>query len=792
MHPSLPALFARHAARAPQAPALVDGDRTWTYADLDGRARRLAARLAARGIGPGDRVLLAHGRSAEGLAAMLGILHSGAAYVPVDPSHPAAWQAQVLADSAPAAAIGPLKVPAGEGVWHLDDGGWDAPVPVPDGAEAAARRWLPDDLMYIIYTSGSSGEPKGVRVSHGNVARLFPAVSAHMAFDAGDRWTLCHALAFGFSVWEIWGAWAHGGCLVVVPPHLTLAPARLLDLLARERVTVLSQTPTAFRQLARALGPGAPALPALRWVAFSGEALAPHALAPWLDHFGDDHPRLANLYALTETSGEVAFHRVTRHDLEPGQGGCIGVALPDVRLRLVDDGGAEIDPAAADGPGGSPIGELRVGGPAVALGYWRRPDLQAARFSHHDGLREYRTGDLARWQPGGRLVFEGRADRQVKVRGYRVELGAVEAALAAQPDVRDAVVDADLLPDGSRGLVAYVQWAGGPAGPAAGPARAQDVARANALAARMAERLPHYAVPGRWVAVTHLPMTPNGKLDWAALRDGAAAGPADVPGPGPVGTPAPDLALQAEVAALWCRVLQCTEVAPTDDFFDLGGHSLLALEVTLALEQSLGVPVSMTDLFEAPTLVQLCALLERRRSVGAAAPPIDEDDPDGPAMQVAIAQARRAMAAGQPPYGACIVAPDGTVLAAAHNTLWQDQDATAHAEVQAIRAACRTLGRSDLAGCVMVSTAEPCSMCLSAGVWAGVARVVHAIDMQDEPRFGLAPATVPCRTMLQLMGRDLPVRSGLMRAQMHEVLEDWLRRQAAARVAAPGATGDAA
>lgn len=746
MHPLLPQLFERHAAHTPQAPALVEAGRTWSYAELNRRAEHLAAALAARGIGAGDRVVLAYERSARALAALLGILKSGAAYVPVDPAHPADWQEQIVADCEPAAVLGALRRPHAA---TLDDAWWLAEGPA---AWAPPRSLTGEDLMYLIYTSGSTGQPKGVRVSHANVARLFPSLSAHMEFSARDRWTLCHSLSFGFSVWELWGAWAHGACLVLVPAELSLAPARMLELLARERVTVLSQTPTAFRQLARGLGPATPALPDLRWVAFSGEALEPHAIAPWLTHFGDEQPRLANLYALTETSGEVAFHRVTVADLAPGQGACIGQALPDVRLRLVDEHGAEVPPGE--------LGELVVGGPCVALGYWRRPELEAQRFGLHAGLREYRTGDLARQGADGALRFEGRADRQVKLRGYRVELGAVEAALASHPALRDAVVDAEAQADGSRCLVAYVQPAEGATLPAG-------------LAAFVAERLPHYAVPERWVSIRHLPMTPNGKLDWAALRAeaGGQAASSAVAAP-------PGAGLQGAVAALWCRVLQRTEVAAADDFFDLGGYSLLALELTLALEQELGLQVSMTDLFEAPTLGALCALLERRQSLGQdPAALAAEAGMDGVYMRQAIDKAREAMLAGQPPYAACVVGPDGAVLAVAHNAIWQNQDATAHAEVEAIRAACRSLGASELKDCVLYSTAEPCSMCLSASVWAGLRRIVYAIDMQDEPRFGLAEPTVPCRTLLQMLGKELPVQGGVLRAEMHALLEDWLRLQ---------------
>jgi non-ribosomal peptide synthetase component F/tRNA(Arg) A34 adenosine deaminase TadA/acyl carrier protein len=814
----LPDVFARHARQRPEAPAVVEAQRTWSYAEVERQAQALSDRLLAQGVRPGDRVMLCLERSGAAVVALLGILRAGAAYVPVDPSHPAAWHDRVRADCAPAAVVGTWHGTLQLGLPRLDITE-DSDAASPSGSTGLPPPRLgPEDLMYVIYTSGSTGEPKGVCVTHGNVARLFPAVSAHMAFGLDDRWALSHSLAFGFSVWEVWGAWAHGGALVVVPPALGLAPQRLRAWLDATGVTVLSQTPTAFRQLARALDVDPSPWPHLRWVAFSGEPLEPHVLAPWIARHGDERPALANLYALTETSGEVAFHRVTRNDVAAGAGSCLGTPLPDVQLLVVDASGktlAVLD-GSADRPEGQPeaqpaaqsagehpeagpsiVGELVVAGPAVAAGYWQRPELQAARFLRHEGRRAYRTGDRVRLGPEGRLWFEGRMDRQVKVRGHRLELGAIEAVLAAHPDVRDAVVEVERTAAGAERLVAYVQRQDAmPRGPSEDEAVPPDaIAQDGVWARHVGARLPYYAVPERWVAVRSWPMTVNGKLDWAALRRLGhpplpSPAPATLspvpPAPGPAFLPAPP-ELLAQVTRLWCQVLHLDDAAPEDDFFDRGGHSLPALELSLAVGEALGVQVSLTDLFETPTLGAYAALVARRLSLGPqglqtespgpADAVVADDDPDGPPLRLALARARQAMAEGQPPYAACIVAADGTVLAVAHNTIWKDHDPTAHAEVQAIRAAARERGEASLAGSVMYSTAEPCSMCLSASVWAGVSRFVYAIDMDDERRFGLAEPTVPCRTMLEWLRRPVAVRGGLLRHEMHALLEDWLRRQ---------------
>jgi amino acid adenylation domain-containing protein len=757
-----------HARCRPAAPALREGGLTLDYGALNRRANAVAARLIAAGLQPGGRVGLCLPASAAALVAMLGILKAGGSYVPVDPRHPADWQQAVLAGTRPQWLVG---TPAA-GVAPT------APVLVIDETAAAADTDpvgdadLPLDPalpMYVMHTSGSTGRPKGVVVSHGNVARLFPALRPHMAFGPQDLWTMFHSPAFGFSVWEIWGAWVHGGCLLLVPPALASRPDAMLDWLAGEQVTVFSQTPTAFRQWGAALrrrGRGW-RLPALRWVAFSGEPLAPAVLAPWLSHFGADQPGLANLYALTETAGEVFFHRVTEADLASENAGCIGLPLADVAVALVDPQGQPV-------PEGQP-GELRLGGPAVALGYHDDPALTAERFlddAAQPGQRWYCSGDLVLRGPDGRYRFAGRVDRQLKVLGHRIEPAAVEAVLLQHAAVADAVVRTEADAQGQPRLVAcLVLHAPGPVPPG--------------LAAWVAERLPPHAVPQRFAVVSHLPLTPNGKLDEAALAVLAA-----VPGPT---RPAAEVAeLQPRMAALWCELLERPVVRPEDDFFDLGGHSLLALRLTVEIEAAFGIELTMADLFDAPTLAGLLALLtERLQDPALANPAADaaaeaaaatDAEPHARYMALAIARARLALAEGQPPYAACIVREaDGEVLALAHNLTVQQGDATAHAEVEAIREACRRVGRSDLSGCVMVSTAEPCSMCLTAGVWAGIDSMVYGAGMDDEQRYGLAQPTVRAAQMQALL-EQRPARlvAGIGRDEVRSLFEQWLRIRALA------------
>ncbi|UEM07014.1 amino acid adenylation domain-containing protein (plasmid) [Skermanella rosea] len=456
--------FVRHARERAAATALrLNGERQ-TYGSLERRSAAIAGRLGALGIGAGDRVALWFEPSLEMPAAILGVLRAGAAYVPLDPHYPADRVAHALEDSGVAAvvtteALAP-RVPAGTGVPVLcveDCGDADAEgfVPVSVG---------PDDLAYVIYTSGSTGRPKGVLVTHGNLTRLFDATDAWFRFGARDVWTLFHSYAFDFSVWEIWGALAYGGALVIVPREVARAADAFYDLLCREKVTVLNQTPSAFRQLIQAeeADPRESEL-ALRFVVFGGEALDLASLEPWLDRHGDDAPRLVNMYGITETTVHVTYRPIRWRDVKRRLGSVIGEPIPDLFIRLLDGNGEPVPPGM--------VGEIWVGGAGVARGYLNRPELTAERFvlDPAGGGLLYRSGDLARVTPAGDLEYRGRADAQVKLRGFRIELGEIHAVLSDHPAVGDVAVVPRGEGDAKR-LVAYVVPRPGADGEAGGEA----------------------------------------------------------------------------------------------------------------------------------------------------------------------------------------------------------------------------------------------------------------------------------------------------------------------------------
>ena len=586
--------FARQVRRAPDAIAVVAGEEVLTYGELDRRAAQLARRLRSFGIGPESRVGLCLERSASLLVGLLGILKAGGTYVPLDPAYPPERVAFMLRDSGAKLVVTERSLAdrfdAGTNLLAMDDPEGGAEPPFEDDGGAGE-----DNGAYVIYTSGSTGLPKGVVVTHGNVLRLFDATDPWFGFGEDDVWTLFHSFAFDFSVWEIWGALLYGGRVVVVPYLVSRSPEAFYDLVLREGVTVLNQTPSAFRSLMQvALEADEADLP-LRWVVFGGEALEFAKLRPWMDRFGAERPRLINMYGITETTVHVTWRPLAAGDPHGAVSSAIGQAIPDLCIRLLD-------------PSGQPVpigvgGEIHVGGAGLARGYLGRPDLTAARFVPDPfgaaGERLYRTGDLARYRADGDLEFLGRIDHQVKIRGFRIELGEIEAALAAYPGLREVVVAGFGETSGETRLVAWVVSAQEPA------------PSAEELRAFLKKRLPEYMLPSVFVPMAGLPVTPSGKVDRRALpapgSDRLPAGSAFVP----PGTP-----LEQALAEIWMQILGAPQVGIDDNFFGLGGDSMRTLQV-VSLAQERGLALELMDLYEFQTVRELAAhLAESREPAG--------------------------------------------------------------------------------------------------------------------------------------------------------------------------------
>ncbi|HEY4574845.1 MAG TPA: amino acid adenylation domain-containing protein, partial [Thermoanaerobaculia bacterium] len=574
--------FEAQVDRAPAALALSVEGESLTYGDLDAWANRIAHHLQARGVRPGDRVALRLERSGGMVAAILGVLKAGAAYVPVDPTYPAERIAFTLEDSGAALLLTAEDL---EAAGSRDAGRLEIPVD-------------PDFPAYVIYTSGSTGRPKGVVITHANADRLLTATDPWFGFNTEDVWVLFHSYAFDFSVWEIWGALLYGGRLLVLSFLESRDPEGFYRLLRDERVTVLNQTPSAFRQLIWA-AEGKPADLALRYVIFGGEALEPASLAPWFARYGDRKPRLINMYGITETTVHVTYRPLTEADLTGGSR--IGRPIPDLAVHLLD---AFLRPVPLGVPG-----EIHVGGAGLARGYLDRPGLTAERFvpdpfSGMPGARLYRSGDLARRLPDGDLEYLGRADQQVKIRGFRIELGEIEAALTQQPGVREAVVLARSdRSDGSdrsdRSLVAYLVG--------------EDLDTA-ALREALGRLLPDYMVPGAFVFLDALPLTGHGKVDRRALPAPDAAAPAAAAGP------APRDPLERFLAGQFHDVLALPaerELGVDESFFDLGGTSITTAVFTHRLQEALGETVPVVAIFDHPTVASLAAFVRESHPVAA-------------------------------------------------------------------------------------------------------------------------------------------------------------------------------
>jgi amino acid adenylation domain-containing protein/non-ribosomal peptide synthase protein (TIGR01720 family) len=611
---ALHAGFEAWAARMPDTVAVACGDRSLTHGELNDRAGRLARTLRRLGVGPEALVGLCAERSPELLIGILGVLKAGGAYLPLDAGHPRERLAFTLDDARPAVLLTQRslldRLPISTARVVLLDGGAEETEEA-DWETAPAH---PDQLAYVIYTSGSTGRPKGTLISHGNVTRLLAATAEAMEGAVRDGgtgvWTLFHSPAFDFSVWEIWGALAFGGRLVVVPSAVSRSPEDFLRLLAREGVTVLNQTPSAFLHLARAAeAAGAPELPALRLVIFGGEALEVGALASWLGRPGG-LPRLVNMYGITETTVHVTWRPIEAADLAVAQRSPIGVPLPDLSVHLLDPHGRLVPVGVS--------GEIHVGGAGAGRGYLGRPELTAERFvpdpfSAIPGARLYRSGDLARRRPDGQLDVLGRIDQQIKIRGFRVELGEIEAALAQHPAVAAAAVSVREH-DGDRRLAAF--WV----------PREGGSTDAVTLRAFLKERLPEHMVPGSWTALRELPLTASGKVDrrrLAELRvEEESAEAADA---------SPRTPTEEILAGLWAELLG-RACGPADDFFAVGGHSLLATQLVSRVRRAFGVEIPVLALFEAPALAGLAERVDAAlgKPEAAALPAIEPAPNSGP------------------------------------------------------------------------------------------------------------------------------------------------------------------
>jgi amino acid adenylation domain-containing protein len=595
-------VFEVRVREAPNRIAVSTLDEQITYGDLDIRANRLAHNLRALGVGPDVLVGLCVDRSIDMIVGLLAILKAGGAYLPIDPTYPSKRIEFLLADSAVRVVLTVSRAAQYLGecdstIVYIDE---EAPVsPASAAPPTPVAEGSKSNLAYVIYTSGSTGKPKGVLVEHRNILRVFEQTQHWFHFDENDVWSLFHSISFDFSVWEIWGALLYGGRVVIVPYEIARTPSQSHSLLRTQKVTVLNQTPSAFRQLIAAdMGQGKSSDFNLRIVIFGGEELDVKMLGPWVARYGDQDPALINMYGITEASTHVTYRPILREDLSRPDLSPIGVPIPDFHLHVLD---AKGDPVQDGIPG-----ELYVAGAGVARGYFKRPELTAQRFvpgtnEGSGGTRLYYSGDRVVRMPNGELAYLGRSDDQIKVRGFRIEPKEIEVCLTGHPEVATAVVMPHDYGDGDMRLVAFVI-------PQAGLKMTEQkaVGLTTELMDRAVAELPTHLRPSVYFVVSEIPMTAHGKVDKEALRQRIALKPElDEDAPGSTTTTA------EVIAEIWGDVLQLKSVGTKEDFFDLGGTSLALLRILGRVNQHFNVSLDGSELVDEPTISRLASCVDK-------------------------------------------------------------------------------------------------------------------------------------------------------------------------------------
>jgi len=567
-------LFAEQINARPDAVAMIEGHEQLTYRGLHRKAIEICRRLRDHGVAPGSHVVILGDGGIEFVAAMLGVIACGAAYVPVDPQWPAERIRRIcdlVEPSAILANAGVIVQNHEHRQLRLEADGENL-LPRRAGRNIRRHRAPPNATAYVIFTSGTTGEPKGVQITHGNVRTFLHGMVHHVAPEPTDSWTQFHSVCFDVSVWEIWGSLTTGGRLVFVPKQDRTDADEVWRLMRTQGITLLSTTPSAFQVLLSAGSANHYTHNALRIIGFGGEPL-PYALVRRWRSLSDSRAALLNLYGPTETT-VYAMARDVSLDPTWGSRSPIGVPMHGYTARVVDRAGQPV-------PTGWQ-GELWIGGGAISCGYLRRPALTADRFVPDplgaSGSRAYRSGDSTRPAKDGGTLFVGRTDQQVKLRGFRIELGEIDASLKNHPSVRDSVTTFMVGDAGAR-LVTY--------------ALAQDGTRLDEQVLRdwLRRELPDYMVPARIVEIDTFPLTRNGKVDKSALSlpaersDSASASLAPA---------------EKAMQVIWEEVL-ARKVAPGDNFFDAGGDSLLALTIVSRMRES-GLHVSVKDIFRHQTI----------------------------------------------------------------------------------------------------------------------------------------------------------------------------------------------
>jgi len=604
-------IFEEQVEKYPDNIALIEGENTLSYQELNQKANQLARRLCAqyqemysKDIIPDTLIGLCAGRNMEMVIGIIAILKAGGAYLPLDPALSMSYLNALVEEAQPALLLVEEK-------WLSDCADLSVPhlcieVALRESSELSTQRTQvynpgcllgPSSLAYVIYTSGTTGKPKGVPVQHDHVCRLFSSVQDYFHFNEKDVWTLFHSFAFDFSVWEIWGALLHGGRLVLVSYMESRDPALFYQLVQEHKVTVMNQTPRAFLSYMQEDLQHPAGQQSLRYIIFGGEKLVFSKLQPWFERWGDKKPQLVNMYGITEITVHGTYYALDNEDCYKNES-IIGVPLQDLAIYLLDEDRQLVSEGS--------IGEMYIGGAGVAKGYWKYPELTLERFIDNPwkaGEKLYRSGDLAYRLPSGHLVYVGRADKQVKVRGFRVEPEEIEQTLLLHPKIEKAFVTARESVQGHLYLVAYfVCYAG-------------EKLNSSEVHQFASSQLPPHKVPAFFVEIADLPLNNNGKIDEKKLPEPTVS--SQVADETPVIAELTDL--EAMLTAIWCQVLGRKFVGIDDNFFSIGGDSIRAVQIIYDINQKNGhsgrEKIFVKDILTYQTIRTLANYMESLQSV---------------------------------------------------------------------------------------------------------------------------------------------------------------------------------
>jgi len=577
--------FENQVLQNPNAIAVACDDKEMRYTELNCKANQLAHYLVEEGIRTDDLVAICVDRSFDMMIGLLAILKAGAAYLPIDPNYPHDRIEFTLNDSK--AKIVLTQELIKESLPKIQTkqvciDTFDLSKYPQSNVENDAKV---NDLAYVIYTSGTTGRPKGVMLEHANVDRLFKSTEQYFDFNKNDIWSFFHSFAFDFAVWEIWGALLYGGKVVIVPYSISRSPEEFYKLLIKEKITILNQTPSAFKQLIEVDKYNETKLTSLRSVVFGGEKLEFSSLGPWYEKYDDDMPQLVNMYGITETTVHTTYNALCKNDILNDKS-LIGHTLCDLGCYVLD---SECEPV----PKGE-AAELYIIGDGLARGYLNQLQLTNERFMPNPFIpnsKMYKTGDLVRFTEDGNIEYLGRTDDQVQLRGFRIELGEIEQQLLHIDTLKEAIVLLKEDTSGQKILVGYVKTH-------------QKIDIQN-IKASLLKNLPEYMIPNTFIQVENMPLTINGKIDKKALLK------LDVKYVSSSKYVPPKNKIEESLVSIFSEVLKIEKIGINDDFFELGGNSLLVVGLLSKINKSFNKSLSLTAIFQASNVLKLSTVIEK-------------------------------------------------------------------------------------------------------------------------------------------------------------------------------------